>query len=612
MRISILTKFLLTILAVTLFTLGPVTILAVRGFLRDKSLDVFDRNNLIARNVATESRAVLADAVSKMRVFAGVYLDPGIAPERRSEVARNIFSHYGEFVRLSIVAQKPDGTWADPIRIYNRDALRRGGFTEKTIDAAIDKVEMPSSEAPEGGAWVVNRTPSVELPLLSVASLETMKSGKVMLIGDLLPEALFNLFQSEGATKIYLLDGDGNIVAHPDAARMASRSKAASDLVRAVTGAKGNNSTFEFQDDEGERQLATFAAVGLGKTLVVAHTPERVAFAPANQLVGNSVAIAIAVFLLAAAVSIFLARQMTSPLLGLSQATERIARGEFGTTVEVKSRDEIGDLAGSFNRMGEELKERERKLEETRAALVQSEKMAAFGQLGAGIAHEVKNPLAGILGYAQLALRKVPPDSPLKNYLEIVEKETKRCKSIIENLLKFARQEKTVMDRVDVPTLLDESLKLVEHQLNLNGVKIEKKVEPGLPAIFANANQIQQVVMNLSINAQHAMEKNKGGVLTVSAKRGTLNGVTGVEIDVADSGCGIPKEIQTKIFEPFFTTKPAGKGTGLGLSVTYGIIRDHKGAIGVESIIDVGTTFRMVFPIAEEGALAPGSEAVVT
>jgi two-component system NtrC family sensor kinase len=302
----------------------------------------------------------------------------------------------------------------------------------------------------------------------------------------------------------------------------------------------------------------------------------------------------VAVFVLAAIVSVLLARQMTRPLLSLSRATERIAKGEFGTTVTVSTRDEIGELAGSFNRMGEELNAREKKLEEARMALVQSEKMAAFGQLGAGIAHEVKNPLAGILGYAQLALRKIKPDdTTVKNYLEIVEKETKRCKSIIENLLKFARQEKTVMDKVEVATLVDEAMKLVEHQLNMNGVKITKNVAAGVPPIFANSNQLQQVLMNLSINAQHAMEK--GGMITISASK--LNEKT-VEIRVTDTGHGIPKEIMTKIFEPFFTTKPAGQGTGLGLSVTYGIIRDHKGTIAVESTVGVGTTFKMSLPIA--------------
>ena len=608
MRISILVKFLLTILAVALFTVGPVTYIAVSGFLRDKSLDVYDRNNLIARNVAMESHEILGDATSKMRIFAGVYLDPGLPADRRQALARTIFSHYSEFVRLSILPEK-----GAPVRVYNRDALKRAGLTDAAADAALDKEPLPEGTPPEGGIWVLNRTPSLELPVITVVAVEKSPSGgTVKLVGDLLPESLFNLFRYEGATRIYMLDREGRVLADPDAARMASRTSAAgSALGSAVAGAAdGNNSTFEFTDEAGERQLGTFASVGMGKAIVVAHTPERVAFAPARRLVANSVLIACGVFALAAIVSIFLARQMTKPLVVLSRATEKIAKGEFGTTVDVKSSDEIGDLAASFNKMGEELKVRERNLEEARAALIQSEKMAAFGQLGAGIAHEVKNPLAGILGYAQLALRKLPAEAgSLKGYLEIVEKETKRCKSIIENLLKFARQEKTVMDRVEVQTLVDESMRLVEHQLNMNGVKIERNIPAGLPAVFVNTNQIQQVIMNLSINAQHAMEKS-GGVLTVSAHDARLpDGRDAVEVRVADTGCGIPKEIMAKIFEPFFTTKPAGKGTGLGLSVTFGIIRDHKGQILVDSQVGVGTTFRLVLPVAPPADAAGASAA---
>ena len=154
-------------------------------------------------------------------------------------------------------------------------------------------------------------------------------------------------------------------------------------------------------------------------------------------------------------------------------------------------------------------------------------------------------------------------------------------------------------------------MKLVEHQLNMNGVKIEKQIAPDLPPIFANANQLQQVLMNLSINAQHAMEKSGGGKLIVSALKA---GPEAVEIRVADTGHGIPKEIMQKIFEPFFTTKPAGKGTGLGLSVTYGIIRDHKGSITVDSEVGKGTTFHIKLPTTAPAdtmasAAAPSAEA---
>lgn len=594
MRISILTKFLLTIVAVTLFTLGPVTFFAVRGFLADKSLEVYDRNNLIARNVAAETNVLLSDAAGKMRVFAGVYLDPGLPTERRETLARTIFSHYGEFVRLSILPEK-----GAPARVYNRDELKRAGLDDKGADKAIDAIPLPDGAPTGNSVWVLNRTPSLELPIITIVIVEnTASGGTVKLVGDLKPNALFDLFRSEGSTRIYLLDAKRAVLADADVQRMLGR-VTDQNLAAALSKTSGQNSTFEFDLETGERQLSSWADAGVGGALVVAHTPEKVAFAPARKLVANSVLIACAVFILAALLSVVLARQMTKPLFVLSRATEKIAKGEFGTIVQVASSDEIGDLAVSFNKMGEELKVREKNLEEARAALIQSEKMAAFGQLGAGIAHEVKNPLAGILGYAQLALRKLPPEAgSLKSYLEIVEKETKRCKAIIENLLKFARQEKTVMDRVDVGTLVDEAMKLVEHQLNMNGVKIAREVPPGLPPIFANSNQLQQVLMNLSINAQHAMEKTNGGTLTVTAVEAKLPDGPAVEIRVSDSGCGIPKDIMTKIFEPFFTTKPAGKGTGLGLSVTFGIIRDHKGQVLVDSQVGVGTTFRLILPVA--------------
>ncbi|HEY5600071.1 MAG TPA: ATP-binding protein, partial [Candidatus Manganitrophaceae bacterium] len=222
------------------------------------------------------------------------------------------------------------------------------------------------------------------------------------------------------------------------------------------------------------------------------------------------------------------------------------------------------------------------------------EKMAAFGQLGAGIAHEVKNPLAGILGYAQLALRKVDKESPLFKQLEIIEKETKRCKGIIENLMKFARQEKTEFAPTDINQVVEDAVAIVDHQLTINRVKIEKILYPDLPKIKGNGNQLQQVLMNLMINAQQAMPE--GGQVKVSTAR--VNGQA--ELRVADNGPGIPEEIRQKIFEPFFTTKPVGKGTGLGLSVSYGIVKDHGGQIGVESEVGKGTTFILTLPLPND------------
>jgi signal transduction histidine kinase len=219
--------------------------------------------------------------------------------------------------------------------------------------------------------------------------------------------------------------------------------------------------------------------------------------------------------------------------------------------------------------------------------------MAAFGQLGAGIAHEVKNPLAGILGYAQLALRKVGKDDSAHQHLQIIEKEAKRCKTIIESLLRFARQEPTDYAPVDLTRVAEEAIAIVDHQLAIHRVTIEKQLSP-VPMIMGAGNQLQQVLMNLLINAQQAMEPGGG---TVRVSTGVAGGA--VELRVSDTGPGIEPEVRSKIFEPFFTTKPAGKGTGLGLSVTYGIVHDHRGEIRLADEPGRGATFVVTFPVAE-------------
>jgi len=273
-----------------------------------------------------------------------------------------------------------------------------------------------------------------------------------------------------------------------------------------------------------------------------------------------------------------------------------VGQGRFDVKVEVDSRDEIGELAATFNDMAHELDAREKALRDAQAQLIQSEKLAAFGQLGAGIAHEVKNPLAGILGYVQLSLRKTEPDTALHNNLKVIEKETKRCRTIIDNLMKFARQEKVEMKPLGLNGVVEETAALVDHQLGMHGIRLEKELGQGLPAILGNANQLQQILLNLVLNAQQAMEGTQGKIriTTCRAEDGRA------EVRISDTGPGIPKEIQARLFEPFFTTKPAGKGTGLGLSVTYGIVKDHKGEILVESEPGQGATFVLRFPAAQE------------
>ena len=230
-------------------------------------------------------------------------------------------------------------------------------------------------------------------------------------------------------------------------------------------------------------------------------------------------------------------------------------------------------------------------LQETQAQLVQAEKMSALGQLAGGLAHEINNPLSGILGLAQLALEAVPAGTQSHADLKEIEKAVFRCKKIISSLLSFARQEKTRMEPVNVNEAIEETLVLCARQMELKGVKIARDLEPGLPLATADFQQLMQVFLNLSTNAGDAMVE--GGTLTVATRAA---GAREIEIIFSDTGCGMPREIMDRIFDPFFTTKPVGKGTGLGLSVCLGIVNKHNGRIKAESEEGKGSKFRIFLP----------------
>ncbi len=322
----------------------------------------------------------------------------------------------------------------------------------------------------------------------------------------------------------------------------------------------------------------------------------------------------------------FIVGAITKPVTELVEVTDKVSRGDFSRKVESLRHDELGHLAETFNRMIESLKlsrdeieaynrnleqkiiERTHQLEDAQAQLLQSEKMSAIGQLAAGVAHELNNPLGGILGYAQFTLEKLNKNVPEKTsakeiqsyvrYLTDIEIQSRRCKTIVQNLLRFSRSSRTVdFEDVEINKVIEETVSFVEHQLHLNQIELEVVLASNLPVIQGNAGQLQQVFTNLIINAMHASQPNS--VIRIVTKSSPALGEFGgaVELMFVDHGSGIREENLKKIFEPFFTTKEIGKGTGLGLSVSYGIVKDHGGEINVSSTVGSGTTFTIVLPI---------------
>jgi signal transduction histidine kinase/DNA-binding response OmpR family regulator len=254
-----------------------------------------------------------------------------------------------------------------------------------------------------------------------------------------------------------------------------------------------------------------------------------------------------------------------------------------------------GEVKAFSQELERKVKKRTGELQEAQAQLIQSEKLASIGQLAAGVAHEINNPLGVMLGFTQVVLKKLPKDDPLCKPLTSIEREGLRCKKIIQGLLDFSRRSKPALQSVNLNEAVEAACELIEHQITIDNIKMIKGLAPNLRPIQADANQLQQVFVNMILNAYQAMPD--GGDLRIITR------AVGSEVQAifADTGVGIPPENLKYIFDPFFTTKEVGKGTGLGLSVSYGIIEAHGGRIEVDSQLGAGSTFVITLPVNQEG-----------
>jgi two-component system NtrC family sensor kinase len=306
-------------------------------------------------------------------------------------------------------------------------------------------------------------------------------------------------------------------------------------------------------------------------------------------------------------------KMVNIPVRQLLQHAKRVGSGELGAAVAITSRDEMGELAEALNEMTlklksshneleewartleEKVRERTQELQRMQRQLIHSEKLASLGELVAGIAHEINNPLTGILVFSSLIKNDDKLDPTLKNDLETVIRETERCATIVRGLLEFSRESVPQKAWTSLNQVMDASLALVENQAQFQNITIHRNYSPAIPEFSADPNQLEQVFINMLLNASHAMPN--GGTLRITTEMASDGKC--LQVKIADTGCGIPEENMAKIFDPFFTTRQNG-GTGLGLSVSYGIVNNHGGIIEVESAIGVGTTFTIRLPADTE------------
>lgn len=312
----------------------------------------------------------------------------------------------------------------------------------------------------------------------------------------------------------------------------------------------------------------------------------------------------------------FFWRTVNVPVKRLKEGTEEIMRGNLDHTIDVHTKDELGSLTKSFNHMTRTLKEAQTELEDlnktleqrvqrktdelrrAQANLIQVEKMVSLGTLAATVAHELNNPLEGILTYAKLIRKRMQngdltPEqtNEITDELKMIADETSRCGTIVKNLLLFSRRKVGEFKENDLRSIIAQSMKLIDHHLKMNNVQLQTIIADNLPTVRCDAEQILQALLALEINAVEAMPQ--GGTLRIES---AVSGNETVTIRIIDSGIGIHSDDLPHIFEPFYTTKKEGKGTGLGLAVVYGIIERHGGTISVESAHNAGTTFTITLP----------------
>ena len=330
-------------------------------------------------------------------------------------------------------------------------------------------------------------------------------------------------------------------------------------------------------------------------------------------------------------VSLLVQRTVYEPLADLERGASRLASGDLDQPIPVRSHDELGQLAESFNSMMHALRNSRAELEEwghtleqkveeasrelrlAQAEAARGEKLASVGLLAAGIAHELNNPLTGVLTFSTLVRKQMPDGSPEAEDLDLVIQETRRCASIIRRLLDFAREKAPEKNFADLNRLVERTVGLVSESARAADIEISVDLDRTLPPVWMDESLVEQVVMNMLVNAQHAIEG--AGRISVRTRkreqyqRSAANAEPAdlAEIMIRDSGCGIAPENLQKIFDPFFTTKGVGKGTGLGLSVSHGTIEAHGGTIEVDSKVGEGTEFRVYLPLEGIPGQARGS-----
>lgn len=585
-RLSIRAQVVLLVGLLLLAAMAVYLTLATRIVTRDKEATVYDVNALVAGTVADQVETTVDGFADKLRYFGQEYAStPGDA-ERR---ARSLFSADDEVLSLEVDTITEGGVERSFL-YFDAERLSALNIEKEDILLARKQTPVPFDVVRRSGVLLQNASLPPDLALLRLSAVTA--DGKAIITAELRPERLLKTVTTGSVTRVFLVDSLGRVLAHRDASKVIAHEdfSALTPVQSALSGKAARGA--EQYEQGGEQRLASYARVGNGLAAVVAEVPVAEIFGATRELSSRSLLFAAGIVALALVLAIILSRALTAPLRRLSDTMVVISKGEYGVTVPIEGAPEIRSVGTALNEMSRELIRRSDDLQRAHNNLVQSEKLSAVGELAASVAHEVKNPMVGILGFAQLG-KESDSMAEAKEYFGLIESDTLRANKILQTLLEFARPPEMEMEPLGVNEVVQGALQLCQHQLQMQGVKVETALGDKLGGILGNNNQLRQVLLNLMMNAGQAMAESPTKRVTVS----TVADGDFAKVLVADTGPGMTAEVMQHLFKPFFTTKRRGLGTGLGLSVSRSIIEAHKGTLTAESAAGQGATFIVRLPI---------------
>lgn len=379
---------------------------------------------------------------------------------------------------------------------------------------------------------------------------------------------------------VSLVDNQGITLLHKDASKIGKSSRLAPFLPVKSPGRISPRPLAEFRDEKGADFVGAFARVTPLDIGIIALQEKREAYASLRRMRTHAVGLIALSCIFGFLAALWVARSFSRPVLVLTQAAKKLGTGDFSARAEIKTKDELSVLAETFNTMTTQLKEFEDKL-------ISQERLAAIGQMASVVGHEIRNPLAAISNAVYYIKSKFQnPEPRAAESLSIIEREVQASNKIVGDLLNFSRQREPVLALCDLNALLEEVLSVVPRP---PAIQLVTQLEPVLPQVKIDRDEMRQVFLNIVSNAYQAMDKT--GILTLRSK----NSSGRVEVRISDTGCGIAPENLKKLYQPFFSTK--SKGTGLGLAVVKRVVERHGGSIAIESQVGKGTTFIIGVPV---------------